>query len=83
MWYLQGFDRASDVLVQEVALPRADAGVIRRELHVDDDLPVKPFDFDVATIAVARNLDTFADEEVEVDPGLLYQLAFYADDHPS
>ncbi|MUM04565.1 hypothetical protein B5P44_07190 [Mycobacterium sp. CBMA 213] len=79
MWYLQGFDRTTEALVQEVPLPWADAGVIRRELNIDDDLPVEPFDFDVATIAAARNLATFSDESVNVDPRLVYQLAFYAD----
>lgn len=79
MWYLQGFDRATEALVQEVALSRADADVVRRELNVDDDLPVEPFDFDVATVAAARHLATFSDEPVDIDPSLLYQLAFYAD----
>ncbi len=79
MWYLQGFDRTTEALVQEVALSRADTAVIRRELSIDDDLPVEPFDFDVATLAAARNLATYSDDEVVVDPRLLYQLAFYAD----
>ncbi|WP_131830873.1 DUF7683 domain-containing protein [Mycobacteroides abscessus] len=79
MWCLQGFDRATEALVQEIALARADANIIRRELNIDDDLPVEPFDFDVATIAAARKLAAYGDEGVDVDPRLLYQLAFYAD----
>ncbi|GAA2401163.1 hypothetical protein GCM10009856_06870 [Mycolicibacterium llatzerense] len=80
MWYLQGFDRTTDELVQEVALPRADSDAIRRALNIDDDLPVEPFDFDVATVSSARNLATYSDEAVDVDPRLLYQLAYYADE---
>ena len=76
MWYLQGFDRTTEALVHEVALRWADADIIRRELHIDDDLPIEPFDFDVPTVAAARNLATFSDEHVDVDPRLVYQLGF-------
>lgn len=78
MWYLQGFDPTTDTLVQEVPLPRADTHVIRRELNINDDLPIEPFDFDVASVATAKNLAAFSDEPVQIDRRLVYQLAFNA-----
>ncbi|MFL0243258.1 hypothetical protein [Mycobacterium sp. SMC-17] len=69
----------TDKLVQEVPLPRADTHVIRRQLHINDDLPIEPFDFDVATVATARNLAAFSDQPVTINPRLVYQLAFSAD----
>lgn len=79
MWYIQGFDRRTDELAQEAPLTQINSDAIRRVLDVYDDLPVEPFDFDVPTPDKARELATFSDTPLAIDPDRWYQLAFYAD----
>ncbi len=79
MWYLQGFDRKTEELVQENRLSRVDGATIRRVLKIDDDLPIEPFGFDIPTTELAREFAALSDKPAVVDPELWYQLGFYTD----
>jgi len=76
-WWLQGFDRTTERLVQETHLPRLTAAAIRTILNVDDDVPVESFDFDIPKLDAARALAAYADEPVATDEALIYQLGCY------
>ena len=79
MWCLQGFDRRSEQLVQEMGLVRIGVADIRRILNIRDDLPVEPFGFDILSPEVAQQFAEFSGEPIVVDPDLWYQLGFYSD----
>lgn len=76
-WWLQGFDRTTERLVQETHLPRLTVAEIRAILNVDDDIPVEPFDFDVPNLDAVRALAAYADEPAAIDETLIYQLGCY------
>lgn len=76
-WVLEGFDPATEKLMQEHPLPRVDVDSIRRILNAPDDIPIEPFDFEVADINAARALAEFADAVVTIDPTHIYQLGCY------
>lgn len=76
-WWLQGFDRTTERLVQETHLTRLTVAAIRTILDVDDDIPVEPFDFDIPNLDAARALAAYADEPVAIDEALIYQLGCY------
>jgi hypothetical protein len=79
MWYLEGFDRETELLVWEHPLQNLDAGTIRRVLKVYDDLPIEPFDFDVPSVDAAYELALYSAKPIEIDESLEYQLGFYTD----
>jgi len=76
-WWLQGFDRTTERLVQETHLTRLTVAAIREILRVDDDIPVEPFDFDIPNLDAVRSLAEYADQPIAIDEALIYQLGCY------
>jgi hypothetical protein len=74
MWCLEGYDRTTELLVQEVPLPRLNSDDIHQILGIDDVPPVGMVALDIPTYSELNKLAAYADGTAEINPGLDYFL---------
>ncbi|ADG99380.1 hypothetical protein Srot_2951 [Segniliparus rotundus DSM 44985] len=79
MWYLEAFDKTTESLAYEFALPSITDETVRRILGLPEDDPDIYYGYDIPNKTALEELASYIDGEFEFDDSVDYQITFYTE----